>query len=225
MLTRSLATLGVAAIGFLHASDGTLMQGASVCVESDTGSRGCSPTGADGAFSVRAPSYDLSTLTFQKDGYVPGLRPIATQTGDVLLPEGENTLIPSVNPETFMGTATDPTKGHVRFQVMAAGATTPPALVATLTASDGSAPPAVYLDATGSPVTAASGGTAGGFANIEPGLYVLRFSGASATSCAATGAYGYPLSHAYQNAASGPAILVPVQAGTITAPVGVTCTP
>ena len=100
--------------GFAHASDGTLLRGASVCVKGEVTASACATTGTDGAFALRASSYDQGELTFAKDGFVPTLRPISTQTSDVVLPEGENAMMPAVVPQTFMGAAADPIKGHIR---------------------------------------------------------------------------------------------------------------
>jgi hypothetical protein len=54
-------------------------------------------------------------------------------------------------------------------------------------------------------------------------MYALRF-GRSSVTCTASNLYGYPVT-AFQDPTSGQAVvLVPVVAGSITAPVAVTCT-
>ena len=58
--------------------------------------------------------------------------------------------------------------------------------------------------------------------NLPPGMYVLRFSSASAKCTSSSGSYGYPLT-TYQDTSGTAAVIVPVVAGTVTAPVGVAC--
>jgi hypothetical protein len=209
--------------GFAHASDGTLLRGASVCLKGQVSSPACTTTGSDGAFVLGAASYDLVEITFSKAGFLPTLRPIATRASNVVLPEGENTMMPVVVPQTFMGSQTDPTKGHIEFAVLAPSSGTPSPVVATLTDANGDTPPTIYLDASGAPTTAATGGTSGGFANLAPGVYILRFASSSAKCSATSGSYGYPLT-TFQDPTSGQAaVIVPVAAGTVTGPVGVAC--
>jgi hypothetical protein len=177
--------------GFVHASDGTLLNGSTVCLQGDQGAAGCVVSGPAGAFSLHAPTYSLVALAFHKEGYLPGLRPIATLDSDIVLPEGENALAPIESPQIFLGTAVETDKGHIEFFVMAPGSGTPPPVVATLSGSTSSTQPAIYLDSHGAPVMGAARGTSGGFANLAAGVYVVRFSAVS-SKCLASGAYGYP---------------------------------
>jgi hypothetical protein len=213
----------VAISGFLHASDGTLLPAATACLVDGDGNRTCTQTSAAGAFVVHSPRFQPITLEFSKEGYVPATRPISTQAADIALPEGENALLPVASPQTFLGTTMGAATGHIEFFVTAPASETPPSLTVTLTGSGGSTQPTIYLGPDGAPAPAATGGTSGGFANLAPDLYVLRFSGA-AGKCTTDGLHGYPMQYA-DGVDGDRVLLVPVIAGAVTAPVGVNCTP
>jgi hypothetical protein len=181
----------------------------------------CVVSAADGSFRVSgAHSRDLVILTFHLDGFAPALRAIATQTEDIALPPNENVLMTS--PLLFMGTAADPSKGQISFSatVPGGGAGADVSVTATafglLTAFDGPSEKPRYLGRDGATAVGATAGTAGGFVNVPSGLYVVRFDGPSTTCTANTGLYGYPVTGSQ-------AINVPVLAGYVSAPVGMSC--
>jgi hypothetical protein len=203
----------------MHASDGTLMTGGTVCVAlEDADPTSCTVSDAAGAFAVQAASNSPVTLTFHKDGYMPVLREITTSASPITLPEGENELWPISTPKTFLGTEVTPGAGHIQFSVLGSGSQPAPDVSVTLAGAGGSTGTPIYV---GGATTNA--GTWGGFANLTPGLYVLRF-GQAGVTCSASDLYGYPMT-AYQDPSSGEAaVVVAVAAGTVTAPVSAVCT-
>jgi hypothetical protein len=213
--------------GFVHASDGTLLPGAKVCLHEGLTKNvaSCTTGGSDGSFVLAGvPANAPVIVTFQKDGFVPVLRAVETEEGDVLLPADENTLMPTTGAQTVLGALADPSKGQVAFFV-----TTPDGQPATeapvkLTRfEDSYSQPPVYLDRAGAEVVGATAGSRGGFVNLTAGLYVLRFGAASVPCTPSAGLYGYPIT-AFQDPSSGYAtVLVPVFEGYVTAPVGVSC--
>jgi hypothetical protein len=207
--------------GVTRASDGAPVGGVKVCQGTvwwaTTPSDVCVTSDASGSFLLPGVSAEQSTtIWFQKSEFLPVLRAIQTQTSDITLPAHEDMLFPTQLPGMLMGVKMDSTKGHIAFSVGAAGQMPAPAMSVIATAEDGSLFAPVYLDAKGSPLSGASSGSLGGFVNLRPGLYVLRF--AASVSCSPDGLSGYPVS------TPSPGVLVPVVAGTVTAPVTVTCT-
>jgi hypothetical protein len=219
-LSRQAGTVSVQ--GFTRTSDGSPVGGVKVCQGTvwwaTTPSDVCVTSDARGSFLLPGVSTEqLTTIWFQKSEFLPVLRAIQTQTSDITLPAHEGMLFPAQLPGMLMGVKMDSTKGHVAFSVAAVGQLPAPAMSVIATAEDGSLRAPVYLDAKGNPVPGASSGSRGGFVNLDPGLYVLRFDVAS-VSCSPDGLSGYPVS------VPSPGVLVPVVAGTVTAPVSVTCT-
>jgi len=221
--------------GAVHASDGSALAAVTVCLYGGVDFAGasagplaltlskpaCTYSAADGSFLVSgAQAVQWVTLTFQKNGFAPTLRAIATQTADITLPSSENVLLPV--PMTFMGTSADPSKGQIAFSATTPGAGSPAQMSVTATAFTilggftGPSEQPRYLGPDGAPAAGAAAGAAGGFVNVPSGLYLLQFEGTSARCAANTGLYGYP--------ASPGAIFVPVLEGYVTAPVGVSCT-
>jgi hypothetical protein len=228
--------------GFVHSLDGRLLSGVSVCVRSFSAGAhwvgpveltpsepaSCATSGSDGSFQVSGASAntDLVPLTFEKDGFVPTVRTIATQSANIALPEQQNTLLP--NPTSFLGTPMDPGKGQIAFSVATVGAGSAPEASVTAvafsnaTAFDGPSETPTYVDAIGSPAVGATAGTAGGFVNVPSGLYVVQFH--AATTCVAA-------PYSYGEATSGPpsgqptdvAVVVPVFPGYVSAPVVAYC--
>jgi hypothetical protein len=209
--------------GFTHASDGTVLAGVQVCL-GGSDPTACATSGADGSFALAgAPANDAVTLTFDKAGFLPEVRAIGTQTSDITFAEGENVLYPAAAPQTFMGVQTDPTKGHIEFFVLPAGSEAAPAMSVTLAGPDASPQP-IYLSAGAAGGDDATAGTQGAFVNLTPGLYVVRFANGAA-KCAANDLYGFPET-LYQDPSSGQtAVVVPVYAGSVTAPVAALCSP
>jgi hypothetical protein len=217
----------VSITGFVHASDGTLLPGATVCLQEGLtkNAASCTTSGSAGTFTLAgAPANGPVILTFQKDGFVPGLRAVDTEAVDLSLPANENTLMPSVDPQTFLGMPADPSKGQITFSVTTpAGQKATDASVRLTRFEDSYSQPPVYLDSDGAVAVGATTGSRGGFVNLAAGLYALRFAAASVTCTASTGLYGYPVT-AFQDPSSGEAtVLVPVFEGYVTAPVGVSC--
>ncbi len=207
--------------GLVHAADGMPLAGVEVCerrsLDGDPDS--CTTSVVGGAFTLAGvPANELVSLTFRKDGFVPMLRSVLTGAQDVRLPESENALLDATVPQTFLGIASDPSRGQVAFQVESAGGAAPD-VVATLTEVDGSPVPAGRDgDAETTPTTVA--GDLGGFLNVPPGTYVLRVGGASST-CAAKPLSGLPVT-SYQPPGVA-ALVVSVLAGYVTAPLVVSC--
>ena len=207
--------------GVVHASDGMPIAGVEVCerrsLDGDVDS--CTTSAAGGAFTLAGvPANELVSITFHKDGFVPMLREVLTGAQDVRLPESENALLDATAPQTFLGIATDPSRGQVEFHVESAGEGAPD-VVATLTGVDGSP---VLTGPNGgaetTPITAA--GDVGGFLNVPPGTYVLRIVGAS-SACAAKPLSGVPVT-SYQPPGVA-ALVISVLAGYVTAPLVVLC--
>ena len=214
----------VSITGFVHASDGTLLGGAHrVSARRPRNHRLHRHRHRRCVLAARAQLQLGDAHVPAYAGYLPVLRPIATQDAETCL-EGENALMPIESPQTFMWSA-----GRVQAKdtssssSWAPGSATPPPSSPRFPGPTG-APPTIYLDSTGAPASGAAGGTSGGFANLVAGMYVLRFSAGSA-KCTANGAYGYSprgVSGPDQRRSSRRRALV--EAGTLTAPVGVTCT-
>jgi hypothetical protein len=203
--------------GNVRAENGSVLAGVSICErplpEADSDPDSCAVSDVAGSFTLsNVPVNALLSLTFRKDGFVPMLRSVSTEGRDLRLPEGENTLQPATVPQTFLGVATDPARGQIEFHVEKSSADAPEVDV-TLTGVGGPAPD----EATSRTVA----GSVGGFANVRPGTYVLRFGDAS-TTCTPGDLYGLPITM-YQP--SGVAVLVVTALpGYVTAPIVVSCT-
>ena len=205
--------------GFVQ-SDGMLLPGASVCLQ---GSSNCTKSGNGfpaGYFVLSGVPANHASLTFRKDGFLPSLRPMLTRTGDIILPAGENTMFPATS-QTFMGTAMDPSKGHIAFFVTSPSGQPASGVSVTISAGsagDGATHRRSTLNADGSPAADATAGSRGGFLNLPRGLYVLHF-GLAYTTCLSSDPNGPPMT-----ASTGEAlVLVPVVAGYVTTPVSVLC--
>jgi hypothetical protein len=222
--TSSPALPQVSIHGFVHASDGTLLPGTTACLRADVTKNvgDCKTAGGDGSFTLSAPANEWVAVTLQKNGFVPTLRAIQTQTSDITLPENENSLLPVVTPQTILGMPADAGRGHVAFSVTAPNGQSATAVSVTMSGADGSSQSPIYLDSDGSPAAGVATGTQGRFVNVPPGLYVLRF-GRPSANCAPMGLYGWPMT-AYEDPSSGEAaVVVPVLEGYVTAPVAASC--
>jgi hypothetical protein len=221
--TPALATVSIQ--GFAHAPDGAPLSGATVCplvVGAAKNAAACATSGQDGSFTLAAPANEWVAVTFDKEGFVPTVRPVQTQTGGMTLPGTENVMLTAVEPLIVAGATADPSRGQVAFSVTGLAGQDAVAASVTMTGGDGTTQPATYVDSNGSPATGATAGTQGRFVNVPPGLYVLRFSQASA-ACAPMSLYGWPMT-AYEDPSSGEAaVVVPVIAGYVTAPVAASC--
>jgi hypothetical protein len=223
---RSDAGSGTVSIsGFTRSRDGVPVAGVQVCSQAWllAAANGCTTSASDGAFTIAVPANVGVGLIFQKDGFLSALRAVDTQASDITLPE-EETLIGAATPQPVFGAAADPNKGHIAFFVNAPGTHSAPDVSVTLDGSPQQTP--IYVDAIGAPIEGATAGSRGGFINVPPGWHVLRFGGGAVT-CTASGLYGAPMT-ASQDPSSLPgqaSVLVPVMAGTVTAPVSVTCVP
>jgi len=229
--------------GLVRGPNGTVVPGASVCLERGTSDStvtpvSCSTSGTDGSFTLSDPQAAASaTLTFRATGFLPMLYPFYT-AGDMTIASIDSTLVEDRG--TLLGVAIDPSKAEVPFDVTAMGAVFPeptPVVTATSTLLDyftgfnGPAVPAVYGDENGSAVPGATAGTAGAFVNLNPGMYALRFefsnalaaSGqASLTGAACAAGLGMPGSSA--GLTSGSSVLYAVvRAGYVMAPIVVSC--
>jgi hypothetical protein len=91
----------------------------------------------------------------------------------------------------------------------------------TLITGERQDPTPTYHDANRHPVSGATAGSAGAFANVAPGLYLLTFSGVPASCTARSGLYGYPVD-SFQGADT-ISVVVPVVDGHITTRVGLDC--
>jgi hypothetical protein len=211
----------VALQGYVHESSGTDMSGVEVCQEGTPGAAAdaCAKSGPDGSFALAAvPANELVSLTFHKDGFLPMRRSVLMGDEDVRLPESDDSMLSATSPATFLGVAADATRGHIAFRIANSDGNAPPVDV-SLTGFDGVEPPPA-LSSDGSPAGSIAAGAGGGFANVVPGTYVLRVSGASAT-CTASGLYGMPITA--EQPSSMAAIAVTVVAGYVTSPVVVSC--
>lgn len=220
-VTTSTAPPGPVSIqGFTHASDGSVLPGVEVCADADVGTPdggACATSTGDGSFALHGLPPDTAlTLWFTKDAYLPTVRALDTQAIDVVLPESENALYPVSAPQTLLGVTADPTKGHILFVVMGSGSQPAPAVSVQLSGADADTQP-IFVGGAGG-----TAGTQGGFVNLTPGLYVVRFQAASVT-CTADDLYGLPSTEYLDPSSGEAAAVVPVYAGTVTAPVGATC--
>jgi hypothetical protein len=218
--------------GLTHGPDGSVLPGVRVCLERGTGVMSdpvvCALSAADGSFDLSgADANSSATLTFRKDGFTPTLRALMTKNADITLPADENALFP--DPLTFMGSAADPSKGQIAFSAASLGGNAEPVSVRAtvldfLTGSGSSSITPVYLDRSGAPAPGASSGTAGGFVNVPPGVYLLEFAYGTASCVPTSGIYSDPSMAASAGSTPGlTAIAVPVRAGYVTSPVGLFC--
>jgi hypothetical protein len=217
--------------GWVHAPDGSVLADAEACLHPAGGNaRGpCTTTGSDGSFTLSgAPANSIVTVVFQKEGYLPSLRAIATTSGAIVLPQSEDVLVPSTAPQIFMGTPADPEKGQIEFVVTSPGSPPPDVSVTIeqfmIASVQGGPYSPSYLNADGTVAAGATVGSRGGFVNLAPGTYILEFAAIGVKCVADSGLYGYPVTNAYDPNSGEAAVTVPVAPGTITAPVGVSCT-
>jgi hypothetical protein len=211
--------------GFVHRSDGSALADATVCLERGIGLTPdlimCTTSAEDGSFVVQGARPNASaTLTFQRDGFAPMMRPMLTWAQDITLRAGDSTLLAA--PLTFMGVAADPMKGQIPFVVRAPGGGALPAVSVTGrefdlgSLFDGPRVAPVYSDGSGAPAAGASAGVGGGFVNLPQGNYVLHFAFASANDIADVSAY---YGESTQPAMAQTDVSVPVRAGYVSAPV------
>jgi len=220
--------------GVAHAADGSTLPGVQVCLDNGivvvsppTNPGDCTVSASDGSFGMSAVSHNKAlTLTFQKDGFEPTVRPIELRVeGDVTLPSSENVLF--ANPLVFMGTPADPNKGQIAFAVSTTGDGPTPQVSATAVgyfAPNGVAgvpESAVYADEHGTPAPGVSVGTSGGFVNVASGLYLIQFHPTSGYCASTSGLYSYA---ATVESNGDVALLVPVIRGYVTTPVDIWCT-
>jgi hypothetical protein len=152
------------------------------------------------------------TVDFDKAGFLPAIRAIETRTSDILLPDGENRLLPR-NDWTAAGF--DGRSGLILF-LLASDARNPVRGTATVTNVQDPRQPVLYFDAGSDPTSV---GLLGGIANVTPGVYRVTFN-APPRCTARAGLYGYPVgsSDAYPHSVS-----VPVVEGRVTMAVGLDC--
>jgi hypothetical protein len=217
--------------GFTHAGDGSILPGVEVCLDNGvlrsppTDPVMCTVSASDGSFRVSGASANgAATLTFRKDGFESTVRPMELQAEDVTLPSSENVLL--ADPLVFVGTPADPSKGQIAFAVSTTGAGPTPQVSATLFdfiqgGASGLAWPPVYVDEKGAPAPGTAAGTAGGFVNVAPSLYIVTFHATSGFCVPDSGLHDYA---ATQDSNGDIAMLVPIIQGYVTAPVGVSCT-
>jgi hypothetical protein len=152
------------------------------------------------------------------------LRPLTTQTGDITL-SGGNALLPA--PE-FMDTTVDPTKGQVPFAVSVSGTGAAPEVTATAMVLDllqgfVPAPAPRYLNSSGAVASWAAVGSAGGFVNLTPGLYMFNFDFRGATCAPSAGIAGYARAGSTGGSPGTVAFYVTVRGGYVLAPIEVSC--
>lgn len=217
--------------GFTHALNGSALGGVNVCLEQGIGLTGgpgpCVTSGHDGSFAVSGAMPNSSaTLTFRHASFQPLLHPILTEASDITLEPADSTLLPDTG--MFMGIPVDAAKGQVPFEVKPLAPGRVPKVSATATVLDplfgfnNPALPPVYVDESGSVTAGASAGTAGGFANLTPGLYGLRFD--FGAPCTAVAGMNHYTMNSTQGLKSGEAILyVVVRGGYVQVPVDVGC--
>jgi hypothetical protein len=223
---------GSAAIrGFTRFADGSVLSDVEVCLNGEadmtTGAMNklaCTKSAADGSFTISAPlPGDQGTLTFEKDGFEPAIRPIEFLSQDITLPPNENVLTP--DPPVFMGERARTDKGQIAFAAIGTDVGPVPEVSVTLWSSPIPTDTAVasvpmFVSADGEIAPGATAGTRGGFVNVDPGLYTIRFHPLNGVCAVTSGLYAYSASTAPNGDIS---IVVPALAGYVTAPVGVSC--
>jgi hypothetical protein len=219
--------------GLAHAADGSTLAGVEVCFHkgivvgsAPTESDACTVSKSDGSFNLTgAPAKQDVTLMLRKDGLMPIARPMALEGNDVTLPANENVFL--AGHPIFMGVLPDLRTGQIAFTVISTDGGPPAQVSATLmgyyvpNGAAGVVQRPVYADEKGAPAPGATAGSGGGFINVNPGLYMIRFH--------PTLGYCLPTSGPYNYAATADpngdfSMLVPVIEGYLTAPVGVWCT-
>jgi len=213
----TLASPTISVSGFVQAVNAgwSPLSGVTVCQQE------CTTSGSDGSFKLSGvPANQFVSLTFQKDGFLPSLRVMETQGGDITLPSTENAMFPVSTPQTFMGATVDPSKGDIAFFVAGPGAA--PKVSVTINWVNGSAYEPIYFAPNAPPGSATTAGPSGGFVNVREGQYIVRF-GAPGVTCVASGLYGYPVTDVPALPPGEAAILVTVRAGYVTTPVSAWC--
>jgi hypothetical protein len=215
-------TSGLSIAGYVHGADGAALAGVDVCLQAgptvamDIGQ--CGTSAADGSWTLDGIPRDESvTIAFKKAGYAPSMRAIQTNTSDIVLPSDENRL--SLLTDSGAARFDDHT-GGIQFAVLSDEPGTVQA-TATLITGERQDPTPVYLDASGNAKSGATAGSAGAYANVAPGQYLLTFTGVPASCTAASGLYGFPV-QSFQGADAA-SVVVPVVAGRITTTIGLDC--
>ena len=130
-------------------------------------------------------------------------------------------MTPSLTPPAFAGVPMDSSTGGIEFFIGSDGENAEASV--TLFSFENGVHAPVYVGVDGNPIREATSGSAGGFVNLPPGMYVATFKSASG-SCTTSGElYGAPM-NVYPKPGE-VSVVVPVAAGRITTPVGVDCTP
>jgi hypothetical protein len=214
--------------GIAQASDGSPVAGVAVCVRPDpmtSANATCTTSDGHGAWKLAAAPDALVAVTFIKPGFFPMLRAVNTTAADQTIPPGDGALIATGDATALMGGAVDPERGYIAFSTATPGS--PPGAAATVlldaidATSDSPQPIPIYQDADGHPLSGASSGTKGVFANLGQDYYVMTFQGVSASCNNSGGLYGFPVT---AFAPAGEArVLLPVVAGFLTAPVAASC--
>jgi hypothetical protein len=191
-----------------------------VCLKSGAVWNGdCTVSAADGAWILTGvPASTKVTVTLDKDGFLPAVRAIATDTVDVVLPSGDSGLLPATHAASAMGAPLDASAGHIQFFVHGATDVTVDAV-----AMDGTASPATFLGANGQPDAALKSGAEGVFANIAAGYHLVTFRSATASCAISSELTGFR--SAWNAVAGVESVLVPVVPGHVTSPIRVDCTP
>jgi hypothetical protein len=208
--------------GALHGADGSPVAGATVCLRTDVMTAGqgpCTISDSTGAWTVATvPANSFVAITFEKASFVPTLRAIATETGDVTIPTGDSELTTAADFAARIGGLPDASTGSVAFLTTLPGSQ---AVAATASLRPLNGPDVAGPRYDGEPAGAAAG-TSGVFTGLADGFYVLTLGDVSASCASSGGLYGYPITlYAPANEAR---IVVPVVAGFLTTPIAAACT-
>jgi hypothetical protein len=212
------------------------VEGVKVCVDAHP-AIACVMTDAGGNFTLPGLPGDTElVLLFEKDGYLPVLKPIETSNIDM---EGRGSIAMLKvmdSPRSMFQFQTDPgfdidtkSKGSISFFVVGPEADSAigvgPLLGGRAALSPAAGDGPIYRRADGAldlglEATDQNGGNF--FFNVPPGDYEVRFTAPPGFDCASISfpfaGWGYPI-------AGEPAVHVPVRQGHITGDIGVLCTP
>jgi hypothetical protein len=222
-LSAATSAPSVTISGFVHAADASPLDGVSICLQAGPivamDIAQCATSDMDGSWTLTGmPANEYLTIGLGKEGFVPAIRAIHTESSDIVLPAAEHRLAPIGDAKGLSGAAYDDSTGAVQFFVAGDDSSELPS--ATLQTDQGKNVAPIYLGTDGTPDIQATGGTAGAFANVTPGFTLLSFQNVPAT-CKGSDLYGYPVAMFQEQGAA--AIVVPVVAGHVTILAGVDC--
>ncbi len=208
--------------GALHGADGSPVAGATVCLRTDVMNAGqgpCTTSDGTGAWTIATvPANSFVAITFEKAAFVPVLRAIATETGDVTIPTDESELTTTADFAARVGRSLESITGSVAFFTTLPGS---PAVAATASLRPLNGPDVAPPSYDGEPAGAVAG-TSGVFTGLADGYYVLTLGDASVPCASSGGLDGYPITlYAPANEAR---LIVPVVAGFLTTPIAAACT-